>query len=204
MIGVLALQGDFMEHSSCLVRSFSPVKAIKKPSDLEGIDGLVLPGGESTALSRLIRWGGLEEPVREMIRKGLPVWGTCAGAILICRGGIWKCIEAVVERNAYGPQAFSCIRNTLVPGREKPIPMVFIRAPRIKNHGPDAVILSRVDDDVVALRENNALVTTFHPELTDDLFFLSLFLELVKNAKGGVRAAADMEDSSTPLIYAGS
>jgi pyridoxal 5'-phosphate synthase pdxT subunit len=184
MIGILGLQGDVEEHSSYLLSRCRHARSIKRPSDLEGINGLVLPGGESTTISRLIRSSGLEEPVRSLLINGLPAWGTCAGTILLCRGGIWAMVEAEVERNAYGSQANSSVRPGRVRGRDEPVPMVFIRAPRITGVSKNVEILASNGNDIVAVRQGTILLTTFHPELTPgDSFFLQAFLDLVAGSK---------------------
>lgn len=184
MIGILGLQGDVEEHRSYLLTHYPHVRNIKRPPDLKGIRGLVLPGGESTAISRLIRSSGLEDPVRSLLRNGLPAWGTCAGTILLCRGGVWAMVEAEIERNAYGPQTHSRVKSGRVEGRDEPVPMVFIRAPRISYVSKNVKILAWDGDDIVSIRQGNILLTTFHPELIPgDSFFLRIFLDLVNGSR---------------------
>lgn len=181
MIGILGLQGDVEEHRSYLLSRYSSVRIVKRPRDLEGIKGLILPGGESTAITKLIRSAGLEEPVQSLLREGLPVWGTCAGTILLSRGGIWAMVDADVQRNAYGSQLRSRVSQGSIMGRDISIPMVFIRAPRIVNISKAVAALAAVEEDVVAAAQGNALITTFHPELTPhEPHFLHHFLELVR------------------------
>jgi pyridoxal 5'-phosphate synthase pdxT subunit len=178
MIGILGLQGDVEEHERHLHVRCPAVRIVKRPPDLQGIRGLVLPGGESTAISRLIRSSGLESPVLSLIRKGLPVWGTCAGTILLCRGGIWESVDASVERNAYGSQLHSAVKQGRIHGSGRAVPMVFIRAPRIASLSERVNVLAEEGGDVVAARQGNILLTTFHPELSTDPFFLDLFLDM--------------------------
>lgn len=182
MIGILGLQGDVSEHRSHLLSGYPELRIVKTPADLGGIRGLVLPGGESTAISKLIRSAGLEAPVRALIREGLPVWGTCAGTILLCRGGIWESVDAEVQRNAYGSQLHSCVMRGRVRGDGRMVPMIFIRAPRIVETSEKVTVLAEHGGDVVAARQGNVLLTTFHPELASDPFFLDLFLDMVGNA----------------------
>ncbi len=202
MIGILGLQGDVEEHRSCLLSRYPHVRIIKRPSDLEGVKGIVLPGGESTAISRLIRSSGLEDPVRSLLLNGLPAWGTCAGTILLCRGGIWAMVEAEVERNAYGSQTNSAIRLGRGTGRDELCPMVFIRAPRIIGVSKNVEILVSDGDDIVAARQGNILLTTFHPELAPgDPFFLQIFLDLVTEGKPITRS--DKSPPCRPSVTSG-
>ena len=142
MVGVLALQGDVREHACGLARAGEPFRAVKSPEHLAGLDGIILPGGESTALRRLIASSGLTAPLANLLARGLPVWGTCAGVILLCRGGVWPVIDATLQRNAYGPQLASSVRRCLTVLSEHPFPMVFIRAPRLIRVGPDVEVLA--------------------------------------------------------------
>lgn len=179
IIGVVALQGDVEEHVQRLQGKGVSCRLVRKPAQLEGVGGLVVPGGESTAMRRLIASSGLEVPVRDMILAGMPVWGTCAGVIVLSKGGPWHCIDVDVARNAYGSQIASRIvwaRTALGKGE---VPLVFIRAPRILAYPPDAKVLCRVQGDVVALKRRNVLLTTFHPELADTEPFTDEFLCMV-------------------------
>lgn len=174
MIGVLALQGDVIEHRLNLERAGAAVRLVKTPRDLEGLRGLVLPGGESTALRLLIAASELVDPIAGLIKEGLPVWGTCAGVVLLAEGGIWPVVRAEVERNAYGPQLYSCMARTAT--RLGEMDLVFIRAPRLLPRGEAGMeILARAGNDVVALRQANVLLTTFHPELVRDDCFAPYF-----------------------------
>jgi len=180
-IGILALQGAFIEHEKMLNRLNVEHFLIRKRSDLhQHMDGLILPGGESTAMGKLLDDLDLKEDVRSKISNGLPVFGTCAGMILLganIEGSDTKhlaCMDITVRRNAYGRQlgSFSTIssfHNTLVP-------MVFIRAPYIGKVGDGVKIMSTVDGNIVAAQENNMLVTSFHPELTEDTTVHSYFI----------------------------
>lgn len=177
-IGILGLQGGVREHAQTLIQCGAEVRVIKSPGDTSNLDGLILPGGESTTITKLVRLAGLEEPLQRLIKRGLPVWGTCAGAIMLCLGGIFAYLETEIVRNAYGPQ----LRSTLARGKfmDRTIPMVFIRAPRIIRAGLDAAVLGRLDDEIVALRKAHLLVTTFHPELSQDLTVTRYFLDMAR------------------------
>ncbi|HEY9159945.1 MAG TPA: pyridoxal 5'-phosphate synthase glutaminase subunit PdxT [Desulfomonilia bacterium] len=181
MIGILALQGDVVEHANKLAERGIPYKYIRYPEHLEGIKGLILPGGESTTLTKLIRLAGLVEPLKKLIKTGLPVWGTCAGVILLSKGGILECIDVNIERNAYGAQLDSFVKNGSF--LEKQIPMVFIRAPRITRVNDSCEILSELDGHIVSVRSGNILLSTFHPELTDNPVFIDYFLSMVNREK---------------------
>ncbi len=176
MIGILALQGDVIEHVNKLAERGIPHKYIRYPEHLVGIRGLILPGGESTTLTKLIRLAGLEEPLKKLIKSGLPVWGTCAGVILLSKGGILECIDVNVERNAYGAQLDSFVKKGAFLGEE--IPMVFIRAPRITSANGTCEVLSVLEGHIVAVRSGNILLSTFHPELTDDPVFIDYFISM--------------------------
>ncbi len=191
MIGILGLQGDVSEHRSYLLSRYPSIRIVKKPSDLIGIQGLVLPGGESTTMTKLIRSSGLEDPVRTLLLQGLPVWGTCAGTILLSRGGIWPVVEAEVERNAYGTQLHSRVARGRIAGKDVFIPMVFIRAPKIVHVSNNVEILALDEGNIVAVRQGNAILTTFHPELTPDE---PLFVDLFLNAVTGSRPPSSMKN----------
>jgi 5'-phosphate synthase pdxT subunit len=175
-IGVLALQGNFREHAAMLRQLGADVVEVRKPEQLEGLDGLVIPGGESTAIMRLSRIYGLEEAVR---RFAGPVLGTCAGMILLDREHLGL-VDAAVERNAYGRQVASFEADLELNGDERPLRGVFIRAPRVRDAGPGVEVLAALDGEPVLLREGRFLVASFHPELTDDTRVHERFLELVR------------------------
>ena len=174
-IGVLALQGNFREHAAALTRLGADVVEVRLPQELEGLDGLVLPGGESTAMARLMRLYGLEEAIR---RFRAPVLGTCAGMILLDRAHLGL-VDVEVARNAYGRQVASFEADLQLEDDEEPLRGVFIRAPRVADVGPNVEVLAEHEGEPVLLREGRFLVASFHPELTDDPRVHERFLELV-------------------------
>jgi 5'-phosphate synthase pdxT subunit len=174
-IGVLALQGNFREHAAML-RSLGAVPVeVRKPEQLDGLDGLVIPGGESTAILRLMRLYGIDEALRSFDR---PVFGTCAGMILLDRAHLGL-LDVEVDRNAYGRQVASFEADLELVGEDAPLRGVFIRAPRVRDVGPGVEVLAEHDGEPVLLREGRFLVASFHPELTDDTRVHERFLELV-------------------------
>jgi 5'-phosphate synthase pdxT subunit len=175
-IGVLAVQGAFREHAVALRRLGAEPVEVRLPEQLETLDGLVVPGGESTAIMRLIRLYGLEEAIRRFER---PVLGTCAGMILLDREHLGL-VDLAVERNAYGRQVQSFEADLRLAGDDEPLRGVFIRAPRVREAGPDVEVLAEHDGVPVLLRQGRFLVASFHPELTDDTRIHELFLELVR------------------------
>ena len=177
-IGVLALQGNFREHAAMLRRLGAEPVEIRKPEQLEDVDGLVIPGGESTAITRLIRIYGLEDALRQFAR---PVFGTCAGMILLDREHLGL-VDVLVRRNAYGRQVSSFEADLELAGEDERLRGVFIRAPRIERTGKDVEVLGELDGKPVLLRQGRFLVATFHPELTDDTRVHELFLDTVREA----------------------
>src|SRR5688500_17206185 len=175
-IGVLALQGNFREHVAALELLGADAVEVRLPEQLEGLDGLVIPGGESTAITRLMRLYGLEEAVR---RFAAPIFGTCAALILLDRSHLGL-VDLEVERNAYGRQPASFEADLELAGETEPLRGVFIRAPRVTAHGPEVEVLAEHDGRPVLLREGRFLVASFHPELTDDPRVHELFLDLVR------------------------
>lgn len=178
-IAILALQGAFIEHQQMLQKLGVDSFLIRNLADWsEPKDGLIIPGGESTAMTRIIKDEGLFEPVRRAIIEGLPVFGTCAGLIMLDRYHLGT-MDIVAKRNAYGRQlgSFNYIGQFNGLGS---VQMVFIRAPYIAESGPSVEILSTVDGNIVAARQAKQLVTAFHPELTDDLKIHQLFVEMCK------------------------
>jgi 5'-phosphate synthase pdxT subunit len=175
-IGILAVQGDFREHAAVLRRLGADPVEVRKPEQLDGLDGLVIPGGESTAIMRLARIYGLEDALRNFKR---PVFGTCAGMILLDREHLGL-IDLTVQRNAYGRQVASFEADLELSGDEGSVRGVFIRAPRVTEVGPDVAVLAELDGEPVLLREGRFLVASFHPELTDDTRVHELFLDLVR------------------------
>jgi pyridoxal 5'-phosphate synthase pdxT subunit len=176
-IGVLALQGNFREHIATLASLGVEAIEVRKPGNLEGLDGLVIPGGESTAIGHLIGLYGLEEPLRDF--EGA-VFGTCAGMILLARGGLLGQVDIGVERNAYGRQLASFEADLSLEGEERPLRGVFIRAPRVVDVGPRVETLADLDGEPVLLQQGKFLVASFHPELTDDPRVHERFLALVR------------------------
>jgi len=196
-IGVLALQGDFVEHEAHLARLGVETRRIRLPRDLEGLDGLIIPGGESTTIGKLAVDYGLVEPLVTFSRSGRPMWGTCAGLIFMARDignereqPLLRVMDIVVRRNAFGRQvdsfeteidgpALYALDNTQ---NRQPFHAVFIRAPVISAVGPEVEVLARLPDGrIVAARQGHLLVTAFHPELTDDDRFHRYFLSLASS-----------------------
>jgi 5'-phosphate synthase pdxT subunit len=182
-IGVLAVQGNFREHVSMLRGLGAQSVEVRKPEQLEELDGLVIPGGESTAIARLVRLYGLEEAIRRFER---PLFGTCAGMILLDRRHLGL-LDLEVSRNAYGRQVASFEADLELAGEEQPLRGVFIRAPRVAEVGPEVEVLAELDGEPVLLREGRVLVAAFHPELTADTRVHERFLNLVRE-ESGVRA----------------
>lgn len=182
-IGVLALQGAFREHAQALRRLGADVVEVRLPEDLAGLDGLVIPGGESTTIMRLARLYDLDEAIR---RFRAPILGTCAGMIVLDREHLGVA-DLEVDRNAYGRQVKSFEADVRLADDEIPLRGVFIRAPRIRDAGPDVEVLGELDGEPVLVRDGRLLLASFHPELTDDPRVHELFLELVKE-EASVRA----------------
>jgi len=195
-IGVLALQGDFSLHARALARCGAEALEVRKPEQLAGLDGLIIPGGESTTLLKLMDAWGFVPALEKFHGDGKPIFGTCAGLILLARGvesprqislGL---IDVDVERNAYGRQreSFEAHGTATLRGQNTPIEMVFIRAPRIRRTGGSVETLARHGGEPVMAREGTVLVATFHPELTDDPTVHAYFCEMAKAARQGVAA----------------
>jgi pyridoxal 5'-phosphate synthase pdxT subunit len=178
-IGVLAVQGNVREHVAVLRRLGAEPVEVRKPGELDGLDGLVIPGGESTTFMRLMRLYGLDEAVR---RFHGPVLGTCAGMIVLDRDHLGL-VDLAVERNAYGRQVASFEADLALVGDDEPLRGVFIRAPRVSDAGPDVEVLAELDGEPVLLRDGRFVVASFHPELTDDTRVHELFLELVEEGR---------------------
>ena len=184
-IGVLALQGDFKEHSIALNKLGITAVEVRKPSDLKDVSGLILPGGESTTISKLLKTSHLDAAIAERSRKGLPIYGTCAGAIILAKKITDSTIPTLglldveIARNNYGRQidSFEAKLNVESLGN---VEGVFIRAPIIKQVFNGAKILAEFDGNPVMLQDKNILITTFHPELTDDTKVHEYFLNMVK------------------------
>ncbi|OIJ16255.1 glutamine amidotransferase subunit PdxT [Anaerobacillus arseniciselenatis] len=188
-IGVLALQGAVREHVNSLIAPGVEVVVVKKIEQLNDLDGLVLPGGESTTMRRLIDKYGFFEPLKAFAKAGKPMFGTCAGLILMAKqlvgqkDGHLEVIDMEVERNAFGRQRESFEAELMVKGIADDIMAVFIRAPLIKAVGEDVEILSKYKGEIVAVRQNQFLACSFHPELTADARFHQYFVDVVKETK---------------------
>jgi len=191
IVGVLALQGDFREHREMLEGMGHEVREIRKPPQLDGLDALIIPGGESTTIARLILSNGFQQPLRDFCESGKPVWGTCAGAILLAktvdnldRPGI-ETMEMTVHRNAFGRQVDSFeadLKIAGIPG--DPFRAVFIRAPIIEEVRAPGEAICRLDDGrIVAARQGNLMATSFHPELTGDNRLHAFFLTIGRNGR---------------------
>ncbi|GAA3194600.1 MULTISPECIES: pyridoxal 5'-phosphate synthase glutaminase subunit PdxT [Streptomyces] len=190
-IGVLALQGDVREHLVALAAADALARPVRRPEELDGLDGLVIPGGESTTMSKLAVVFGMLEPLRDFVRSGRPVYGTCAGMIMVAGklldaradqetlGGV----DMIVRRNAFGRQNESfeaAVDMAGIPGG--PVHGVFIRAPWVESTGAAAEVLARHDGHTVAVRQGNVLATSFHPELTGDHRVHAFFVDMVRTA----------------------
>jgi 5'-phosphate synthase pdxT subunit len=175
-IGVLAVQGNFREHAAMLQRLGAETVEVRKPEQLEGLDGLVIPGGESTTFMRLMRLYGLDTALAEFEQ---PVFGTCAGMIVLDRDHLGL-VDVAVRRNAFGRQVASFETDLDVLGEDEPMHAVFIRAPWVEDVGPGVEVLAEVDGRPVLAREGRFLVASFHPELTDDTRLHERFLETVR------------------------
>ncbi|RST17326.1 pyridoxal 5'-phosphate synthase glutaminase subunit PdxT [Streptomyces sp. WAC05374] len=191
LIGVLALQGDVREHLIALAAADAVARPVRRPEELAEVDGLVIPGGESTTISKLAGLFGLMEPLRERIGAGMPVYGTCAGLIMLAdkildpRSGQETLggIDMIVRRNAFGRQNESFEAAVEVAGIEGgPVEGVFIRAPWVESVGAQAEVIAEHDGHIVAVRQGNALATSFHPELTGDHRMHALFVDMVRAA----------------------
>ncbi len=192
-VGVLALQGDVREHAALLAALGADVSLVRSPAQLAEVDGLVLPGGESSVIDKLSRLFGLREPIAERIGAGMPVYGTCAGLILLADrildglptqlpfGGL----DVDVRRNAFGSQVDSFEAELEVPALgEEPVHATFIRAPAVERVGPGVEVLARVDERVVAVEQGALLGTAFHPEVDGETRFHARFLEHVARVSG--------------------
>jgi pyridoxal 5'-phosphate synthase pdxT subunit len=198
-IGVLALQGDVREHRAMLERAGAATVAVRRPAELDQVDGIVMPGGESTTIYKLARTFGLFEPLRDAIRAGLPAFGTCAGMIMLAdhiEGGIAGQetiggLDVVVRRNAFGRQVDSFEADLDVTGFEQPFHAMFIRAPWVEKVGQDVEVVARVATGeavgrIVAVRQAALLATSFHPEITGDPRIHALFVDMVRGAVRGL------------------
>jgi len=193
-IGVLALQGDFEAHLKMLGELGVDGEAVRLPKHLENLDGIILPGGESTTIGKLMVLYGLDEPLQQKIREGFPIWGTCAGLILLARETdnslegqpLLASMHMRVRRNAFGSQRESFETDLSVPViGEAPFHAFFIRGPAIESVSPKVEVLATLDDGtIVAVREGHLLGTAFHPEISGDPRFHQYFLRIVQSVKG--------------------
>ena len=193
-IGVLALQGNFEAHLKMLAELGVEGKAVRLPKHLENLDGIILPGGESTTIGKLMVLYGLDEPLQQKIRERFPIWGTCAGLILLaCEADnalegqpLLASMHIRVRRNAFGSQRESFETDLSVPEiGEAPFHAFFIRGPAVESVGPGVVVLATLDDGtIVAVREGHLLGTAFHPEIGGDPRFHQYFLRIVQSVKG--------------------
>ncbi len=196
-IGVLALQGDVREHRAMLERAGARAVAVRRPAELAAVDGIVMPGGESTTMYKLARSFELFEPLRERLREGLPAFGTCAGMIMLAdhiEGGIvgqetLGGLDVVVRRNAFGRQVDSFEADLDVTGLDDPFHALFIRAPWVEKVGQAVEVVARVVSGeavgrIVAVRQGSLLATSFHPEITGDHRIHARFADLVRDAAG--------------------
>ncbi|AZK93186.1 pyridoxal 5'-phosphate synthase glutaminase subunit PdxT [Streptomyces tsukubensis] len=190
LIGVLALQGDVREHLIALAAADAVARPVRRPEELAEVDALVIPGGESTTMSKLATVFGVLEPLRERVRAGMPVYGTCAGLIMLAdkildpRSGQETIggIDMIVRRNAFGRQNESFEAAVDVTGIDGPVEGVFIRAPWVESVGAEVEVLAEHGGHIVAVRQGRALATSFHPELTGDHRVHALFTEMVRAA----------------------
>lgn len=191
-IGVLALQGDFREHIASLTELGADVVPLRRAEEIDALDGVVIPGGESSVMDKLSRTFGVAEPLRAAIRGGLPAYGTCAGMIMLSSriaAGIpgqqtLDVLDTTVRRNAFGSQNDSFETDIPMPALgEAPVHAVFIRAPVVEQHGPDVQVLGALaDGQVVAVQQDNVLASAFHPEVAGEDRFHRRFLDMVRSA----------------------
>jgi 5'-phosphate synthase pdxT subunit len=194
VVGVLALQGDFREHGKMLAELGAEPREVRLPEDLEGLDGLIIPGGESTTIGKLMVAYDLQQPLCELIAAGTPVWGTCAGLILLARETdnaltgqpLLATMHVRVKRNAFGSQGDSFEADLNVPALgDPPFHAVFIRGPSVERAEEGVEVLATLEDGtIVAIRQDNLLGTAFHPEMTGDPRFHAYFLRLIARHRG--------------------
>jgi pyridoxal 5'-phosphate synthase pdxT subunit len=192
-IGVLALQGDTREHLAALREAGAEASTVRRRGELDAVDALVIPGGESTTMSHLLRAFDLLEPLRDRLGAGMPAYGSCAGMILLASEIIdagapgreavpLRAIDMTVRRNAFGRQVDSFEGDIEFDGLDGPAHAVFIRAPWVERVGPDVQVLARADEHIVAVRQGDVLATAFHPEMTGDRRVHKLFVDIVLSA----------------------
>ncbi|MCX8095072.1 MAG: pyridoxal 5'-phosphate synthase glutaminase subunit PdxT [Caldisericia bacterium] len=186
-VGVLALQGAFIEHYYFL-KNFDFVEGVlvKKKEDLETVDGLIIPGGESTTIGKLLERYNMKDILKEKIKNGFPVFGTCAGLILLSKKieqnydqPLLEVLDIVIKRNAFGSQKESMEIDLDIKGLDKPFRAVFIRAPVVSKIGNNVEVLAKVDEGPVLVKEGNIMGSSFHPELTDDIRIHKMFIDII-------------------------
>ena len=183
VVGVLALQGDFEAHAIALRALAAEPREVRTPAEMEGLDALIIPGGESTTMGKLIASAGLESQLREHHEAGRPILGTCAG-LIVCDAEHLGFIDATARRNAFGRQLQSFEADLEVEGAgDEPLRAVFIRAPWVERHGPEVEVLASYEGHPVAVREGSVLACAFHPELTDDPRFHAIFMAMTSAAR---------------------
>ncbi len=188
-VGVLALQGGVREHALAVETAGGSWCPVRRPEDLEGIDALIIPGGESTTIGRLAGIYGLIDPLRSAIAGGLPTFGTCAGMILLAAGvtGVDQpqlgVLDIIVERNAFGRQNESFEADLPIDGLDEPFRAVFIRAPRVAKLGGGVDVVAEIDNHPVMVRQGNILASSFHPELTRDVRIHTMLLEAAEHRR---------------------
>lgn len=184
-VGVLALQGDVREHLRILETIGAAAVPVKTPGDLDSVEALIIPGGESTTIGKMAVRFGLMEPLKSRVDAGLPTYGTCAGLILLAAAitegdqPLLGCLDVVVRRNAFGRQNDSFEAQVAVAGLERPFHAVFIRAPWVEKVGAEVEVLARIDDHPVMVRQGRILATSFHPELTGDARIHQMLLDMI-------------------------
>lgn len=203
MIGVLAVQGDVREHLAAMAALGASAVPVRRPSELAAVDALIIPGGESTTMSKLIDRCDLREPLLQRLRDGMPAYGSCAGMIMLASTILdgrpdqspLGALDIVVRRNAFGRQVDSFEAQIQVAGIAGSVPGVFIRAPWVESIGPDVDVLARVGEHPVAVRQGSVLATSFHPEVSGDHRVHALFLDLVRSRPqlpvAGARSGTD-------------
>ncbi|WP_237565251.1 pyridoxal 5'-phosphate synthase glutaminase subunit PdxT [Ornithinimicrobium cavernae] len=208
LIGVLAVQGDVVEHVRALTLAGAEAVPVRRPEELAAVDGLVIPGGESTTIDRLLRIFDLAEPLRARLADGMPAYGSCAGMILLSREvldghrdqQVLGALDITTRRNAFGRQVDSFEVDLPVVGLDGAFHAVFIRAPWVERVGEDVEVLASIErdgvDHVVAVRQGNVLATSFHPELTDDARLHAMFVDMVR-AAGSIGGRAVPEGSAS-------
>jgi 5'-phosphate synthase pdxT subunit len=191
LIGVLGFQGDFYEHVEMLKKMKIDTIVVRKTDDFEKIDGLIIPGGESTTMIKIMKETGMDKTLETYINKGLPTFGTCAGMIVLSKSVssynqfALGTIDMEVERNAYGRQVESFESDLIIEGFDSPYKAIFIRAPRIMRVGREVSVMAELNGTPVLVRQGSAMAASFHPELTTDTRVHQLFLEMVREKSGG-------------------